>query len=533
MKFIRATFLFAASAAFLAAQTPSPGGAVEGTVVDSVTGAGIGGASVTLVGRPSARYQATADAVGHFKITGITPGNYRAAVEKDGFASPPDLRLLESAVWRVDPGDLVKLEFKLTPFHTISGRVLGADGEPASGVEVSLSPNIMAEDGVTDAEGHFELGSVRPGSYTLVAKSPKGAKPEEAKDGTRTAMVTTYYPSTAEQSLAEKIVFPSQGFSGEYEIRMQTAIVHRVRGIVLDEAGKPSPGAELSMLPLPEGSPVPMGMSAWPGRTTFALGLRRELLGPPEITAVAGADGRFEFPAVRSGDWRIGAEPSSGPAGGTADISIGRADVDDVQVHLAVPFRLMAAIEWKTVNGSQAATNPLPLLGIATLIQPDTNEFVQVGIAESSGVMFENILPGRYKILVKPGLSAQVFLGEYEVTGQAFMAAADGPPLRIVLKTSAGTVRGTVEKGDGATVVLVPQRVESVALGQTVACGAGGSFEMTDVSPGDYYVAAFDHLDGLAPSEAMLDLARTRGTNVKVEERSAADVMLSVIASPR
>jgi hypothetical protein len=56
---------------------------------------------------------------------------------------------------------------------------------------------------------------------------------------------------------------------------------------------------------------------------------------------------------------------------------------------------------------------------------------------------------------------------------------------------------------------------------------------MTDVSPGDYYTAAFDHVDGLEPSEAMLELARTRGTNVKVEERSAADVTLSVIASPR
>jgi hypothetical protein len=56
---------------------------------------------------------------------------------------------------------------------------------------------------------------------------------------------------------------------------------------------------------------------------------------------------------------------------------------------------------------------------------------------------------------------------------------------------------------------------------------------MTDVSPGDYYIAAFDHMDGLAPSEAMLELVRTRGTNVKVEERSASDVTLSVIASPR
>jgi hypothetical protein len=90
-----------------------------------------------------------------------------------------------------------------------------------------------------------------------------------------------------------------------------------------------------------------------------------------------------------------------------------------------------------------------------------------------------------------------------------------------------------VEKGDGATVVLVPQRAEGVALGQTVVCGAGGSFEMSEVSPGDYYVAAFDHMDGLSPSAAMLNLMASRGTNVKVEEHSAADLMLSAIVGPR
>ena len=528
MKFIRAAIAFAASS-FLAAQAPPPGGTVEGTVLNRATGAGIDGASVTLIGGPSLRYQATADAVGHFKITGITPGNYRATTEKDGFASPaPDIGTFLKAGLRVDPGDPLKLEFKLTPFQAISGRVVDPDGKPAAGVEVSVNPNIMAAEAVTDRAGRFTLPEIRPGSYTLIAKPPKSAKPEEAKDGTTTAMVTTYYPAATDQSTAEKILLPGQGFSGEYEIRMQTALVHRIRGIVLDEAGRPLPGAELSLFPIPEGSPAPLGLSmSSMGRTTFALGLRVEPRGTPEMTAVAGADGHFEFPAVRSGEWRISAAPHSGRTSGSADISIGRADVDDAQIRLATPFRLIATVE-------QPATNPplLPL-GIATLINPDTNEFVRGGISQSDGLMFENILPSRYKILIKPGLSAQVFLGENEVTGQVFTVAANSPPLRIVLKVSAGTVRGTVEKGDGATVVLVPQKPEGVALGQTAACGAGGSFEMTDVSPGDYYIAAFDHIDGVAPSAAMLEMARTRGTNVKVEERSAADVTLSVMASPR
>src|SRR5256885_10049918 len=41
-------------------------------------------------------------------------------------------------------------------------------------------------------------------------------------NGTRTAMITTYYPSVADRSLAQQIVFRGDGDLGDYEIRMQT-----------------------------------------------------------------------------------------------------------------------------------------------------------------------------------------------------------------------------------------------------------------------------------------------------------------------
>ena len=142
------------------------------------------------------------------------------------------------------------------------------------------------------------------------------------------------------------------------------------------------------------------------------------------------------------------------------------------------------------------------------------------------------VLPGNYQALDKPGLSSRVFLGESEVTGQTFNLTAAGPRLRIVARTKSGAMRGTVEKGGGATVVLIPQRIEGVALGQTVVCAAGGSFELSAVSPGDYTIAAFDRMDIRSPSAAtMLGVAALRGTSVKVEEGSAANVILSVISA--
>lgn len=161
------------------------------------------------------------------------------------------------------------------------------------------------------------------------------------------------------------------------------------------------------------------------------------------------------------------------------------------------------------------------------LVSADSNELVDMEF----GPLY--VLPGHYKAFVKPGFSAQIFLDKDEVTGQTFPLTADGPRLMVVPKTRSGTVRGTVARGDGATVVLVPQRVEGVAFGQTVVCGAGGSFELSEVSPGDYYVAAFDRIDSRSPSAATLGLVPLRGRSVKVEERSAANVMLSVISAPQ
>ena len=319
--------------------------------------------------------------------------------------------------------------------------------------------------------------------------------------------------------------------------------VHRVRGIVLDEYGKPSPGAELTLFPPPAGTPAPMGLSMRPGgASVFALGLRPAPSGAPEATVLAGEDGRFELPAVRSGDWRINAE--SDPrrdarthggvsSRGTSTTLVGRSDVDDLEIQITTPFKLAVTVAWKGEDsGSRRVSNPLLFSTFVALLNPEGNEFVRIGIVRPDGLLFENLLPGRYQAIVKPGLSAQVFLGDSEVTG-TFPVTTGGPPLRVVLKTWSGTVRGSVEKCDGATVVLVPQRVEGVALGQTVVCGAGGSFELRDVSPGDYYVAAFDHVDGLTPSAAQLSLVPSRGKNVKVEEGSAAEVTLSVVAAPR
>ncbi len=491
---------------------------------------------MTLRGGRSAPYETKSDAAGHFKITGVSPGDYHADAEKYGFLPlVTDVgTLLARRLHVAAAGDRVTVEIKLTQPDTIHGRVLDPEGKPFAGVEVSLDPNITADNAITDQEGRFTLADLRPGSYLLIARPPQRVEAQKSSDGSRTAIVTTYYPSAVDPSLAQHVVLSGLG-GADYEIRMQIATVHRVRGIVLNEEGKPSPEAELNLLQIPEANPEPLALSQRTrGLGLFAMGLRPRASGTSNSSVIADKDGHFEFPAVRSGNWRIFARPRNAASRGSADVFVGRTDVGDVKINFALPFKFVGTVE-RNGEGpeSQTAPDSRPASGEVYLINPDRNEFVAGGLIQFNQMFFDIPLPGRYKAIIRPGLSAQIFLGENEALGQTFPVSADGPPLRLVLKTWAGTVRGTVEKGDGATVVLIPQRFEGVAFGQTVICGPSGSFELNQVSPGDYYIAAFDHMDGLSPSAAILSLVPTRGTSVKVEEHSAKDVNLSVIVAPR
>ncbi len=169
--------------------------------------------------------------------------------------------------------DPVRLDFKLAPLATVTGRVLGPDGKPLAGAMVTLVPNILGGD-LTDAEGRFTIPGVRPNPYLLFATPPETAQPVKAKDGSRTGMLPTYYPSVADPSLAQHIPIGNGGPDG-FEIRIQTSLVHRIRGVVLNEDGKLAPGVELTIRPAVRANERAVGLSIRPGgRSLFAIGIR-------------------------------------------------------------------------------------------------------------------------------------------------------------------------------------------------------------------------------------------------------------------
>ena len=77
-----------------------------------------------------------------------------------------------------------------------------------------------------------------------------------------------------------------------------------------------------------------------------------------------------------------------------------------------------------------------------------------------------------------------------------------GSTFRVTYKAANGSVHGTVENWFGATVLLIPDNVQTMGFGRMVTCKTDGSFDMSGVPPGDYFAAAFAQFQRNASADA-------------------------------
>jgi protocatechuate 3,4-dioxygenase beta subunit len=500
-------------------------GSVQGTVINSVTGVGISGATVELIG--NGHYETVTDGAGTFQFSGIRPGDYFTNVEKTLFIPPPQTSFPRPKIHVGSGKEPVRLSFELLPPATLRGRVFGIDGKPASHAKVDLGRGIVV---TANEDGSFLFENVEPGRYTLTARPP-AASAGFMQDGARMEILPTYFPSVLDASSAQEIRVPPGSDQGGFDIQLRAAPVHRVRGVVLDPDGKPEAKAVVEVMANAiGGEPLrflsfPVGPFAIRGGAPSAS---YALIEP----AVTEADGSFEFPSIPVGDWTLRAESDAVDVPGalhqiqfhgSEGIRIGRSDVDDVRIQLRPVFDLGLSVEF--ADGSPAAENSAPALsfnpvGFAVLAQVKQNRL-------------ENLQPGTYRssdlmMFDGPYYAARVLVGDTDVTGQPVQLSPSSPPIRVILGPAA-TLRGVVDKGEGAAVILWPQTTMPGDFGRSISCGAGGVFEIGGLPPGDYYAIAVERYDAREmTSAAYLQGMIPRATGVQIEEGATVSLELNL-----
>ena len=167
---------------------------------------------------------------GTFELTGLPPGRLFLDGVSDGWfvRTPASPRIAEG---QIKEG----IELRASPGGRLRGIVLGADGAPSPGANVSVRPGLNAFlaqltdrqyrwlDTVADQNGRFDIPGVPEGvGYTVSATAPSIALEEVHGVGIQAGQVTT--------------------------LTINGHLGARISGRVIDPDGEPKPGASIAMI---------------------------------------------------------------------------------------------------------------------------------------------------------------------------------------------------------------------------------------------------------------------------------------------
>ena len=457
---------------------------VDGTLTDSITHAPIPDVIVTLLG--PVRYSATTDDAGVFHFPEVHPGKYFLNIVKAGY----DLPATRSRSFRVDSD--TRLSIEMDPLGRVDGRVRYPNGRPAPRATVALTGEGHNYRGDADLGGNFLIEDVAPGSYVLRAT---GATWEPKAEGEIWA--PTYFPSTIDRAAAEPIPV-STGLTVTREVRLRSVPARRVRGVVRDERGELAAGVSVRL---------------------------------EDQTVVTAADGKFEF-VTHDGEWRLTATRRDADVErlGLVTAVVSRHDLENVEIRLALPFSVRLLIEGDNDAPApgQHAMPPMVLLS-----RVDDMPL----LVHTMGNSIPNIYPGRYTIQVAGDVSRSSYvesikLGDMEVYGRRFDLWEGSQPIRITLQNGGASIRGTVDKADAATVVVVDAD-ESVTTNRTRMYPlAGPQFDIGALRPGDYYVFAVDRPTPLGLTDVIMRVLLPQAEKVHLDKNGVSTLTLKPLPWP-
>jgi Carboxypeptidase regulatory-like domain len=496
--------LFASSALF--------GQVIDGTVVDSITGLPIGGASIQIANAGKIPYQTLSDAQGAFRIEGVADGTYIAIVLKTGFQTPADATALRH--FRVGAGlEPIHLQLSLIPLGKLSGRVFDANDRPVAGAEVNLLQGIGIGQTVrSNPDGGFSFDAIRPGSYALSARPPNDLKPPAPAADQRYAWVKTWFPGATDVSAADKILIrPGAEVVGQ-DIKLRAVNAYSIRGVARESNGDPAP------------------------KLTVKLARADDYQQSLDRTTVSGKDGSFEFADVYDGDWRLASEQSGEVILRTfAAVSVTGRDAEGIELRLTEPFSV--PVEFLL----QIQDSTTKIQG-SVVLAPEWGGQSPVSSSDKDGTYkIEGLYPGHYLVNPLPLAGAGYYLasmtlGDRDVLGQMVEFSSGSVPLRVVYRSDGGTIRGIVEDCGNATIAIAPEDPalqRSRAFAPESRCNADGHFEIRSLRPGRYYAFAFDQLNENA-SDFLSSLPGliNQAVSVEVKAKETTNVELKVIAGP-
>ena len=496
-------------------------GALRGQVV-TARGVPIAGAIVQAYGQSGILSEnVETDGRGRYVIQRLVPGEYRVEAFKRGYITPTpgqDRSAIDSLLASTPSGGRVvnvgrgqtvdSPDLILGRGASISGTIIDEFGEPMQDVPVfalqlramggeTRALRVSAEGtlGRTDDRGRYRLYGLQPGAYVVQATAGDVLS---ASSG----YTSLFYPGTPSIDLATSTKLDiDQAVSG-IDLALSPQPVRRIRGTLIDPGGN-----------VPERGDVTLTARGRSG------GIRTE----PMRTSTD-ADGTFTFNNVAPGNYIVQASAlaraeSRAPVAysqqfAETPVTIGGDDPAPLRLKLSRGATLAGHVLYEGITEPFPPYKGIQLIPVPAMVEHDALLTVNSsGFALLSDNTFEyRGVFGPSFLTVRP-LNENWYVksithGGRELVDSAFDFGDSETfqDIEIVVSGAGAGVRGRVIDDRAAavrdyTVALFPAdrskwTINSRWLKRARATRGDGTFRVTGLVPGDYWVIAIDRLDG-------------------------------------
>jgi hypothetical protein len=525
-------------------QQPPPPGTISGTVTAAGTGTPMKDATVFARRGAQDERSAVTDQSGHFMLRDVAPGNVRVAAfaadpsGRSGFG-PGDSRMIRLAPAQ----DLSGVDFKLTIYGQIWGKVVDQNKEPVVGITVFLVAreysygalrSVFAGAGTSDDEGQYRIQRVQPGrSYAVLAqkrwRTLAGLSDSPEEPALRLPSVyPTYHPNSRTVDGADLIVLRPGEIRENTDIQLVRGPSYCLDATLSGDSG----GGRGVRFEIAETQPH-SGRSGTGGFYTAAPG------------GTSGPDGKVRICDLHPGDYELSVSQFNTAGFGLADfasavVTIGDRDVAGVR--LAMHGKLPVAGEVAFAGGSPGQPLDgklrLHLETIARTERADVQSDLPGEFTFQGGVV-----PDEYGLDIS-GTPAGTYVKDVTYGNHSILygtlrvgAAMGNPSLRVTLARDGGTVTARVTDKDGNPVancavvvmpVTAPSEAVFAAMLKTGRTDQSGVWTSAAMEPGKYLaLATNDNIDRSPECISRLWKARNRGEEIEVAANGAPSLTLS------
>ena len=532
---------------------PDATASLRGRVL-SPRGAPVAGAVVQAYRSGMPTNAVESDARGRYVIEGLVPGDYTVQAFKRGYIMPrpgQGLNLIDALlrdrssdpVVSVGRGQTVDaIDLTLARGGSIAGTIVDEFGEPMRDVGVAVvelrvvagttralrSAAGRGSSGRTDDRGRYRVFGLQPGTYIVQATAGNMLS-------STSGYVPTFYPGTTTIDLATPTKLDLDASVAGVDLALLPQPTRRVRGIVLTPAGTPAAPAQLTL-----------------SRRSGAIQMEA-------VRTITGADGTFAFNNVAPGDYVVQAMTTdrTGPSANVAVarqfaeafVTVAGDEPPQLQLQLSLGATLMGRVVFEGIPSPPAYT------GVALTTTPVAFDDVLWGASSIGFVLLSDHtfeyrgIFGRSLLVAQPKDPAW-YVKSITYRGQDL---ADTPfdfgstdvfrDIEVVVSAAGAVVTGRVTDDRAApvrdyTVAVVPAdrskwTIRSRWL-KTARAMHDGSFRVTGLVPGNYFVVALDKLNGTEvagdlQNPEFLDSLAPRAVRITLGEAQSQDLTLRLV----